>query len=1485
MKSRLVRAMCFLLCFLFILTSIQAITAPYNLYADEYKLNDSDDEDEYDRDGADYFIVEGKDVDKLFDFGLSDIKDVWEWIWSFKTFTVIKRIDEDGDGDKTYTFYFNTPNLQSLVKNSVLNGVSDGYTEHTYDVNESQWIVNVGNSAEHENVITKYGFQIPSYTYMGEYPAEVMSAAGVVPSHWYDWIWRAIKSLFGASFLEAPDADNFNTITYLNHGYLDKEDYLVEFFQNYYIKWWCARIATGQNFSAEREGYDHIHIKSKDGLRYFSDPEALIRDTITEAQAKAAEGYILDNFEKYVIAKRISYGYKAYADEAITMDSALFSDETISSEMNGFHEMDDADDTELEETIFGISKKYDEMEEKFNVPSRYHILPLDPVPLKVELKDGQTIEDVFPHHNVRTFIENNIDYLAAVREWWMNDPNSTKLERGALLYSIYINELSRGENSYGLPTEWGTDGSAFIAAVDDLMNKDTVSAVLLFFRRIPKRSRLADFYQVNGKIDEPLPAYIGPDGQTVQPTAAPTPSPTPTPSVSPTPTPATSGTPTPTPTPVPADPADKKMDSFDSTNRFYFVSTDGKVIDTSTIDFRKALKSLLTSRITVDSYDFQEKDFISAGEKALINAFESSYDTIDDYYYFLDCLELGLDPASPVKVKPKKGMTAISYSQCLIPNTGEKGECKNDEFGEETEISVSSLYAYAGLYKLTPEFNIKDFYNHNASDTDPKLYWNKYPDVYASKTELTEEAAHRIINFIKTNTGPYFTDVISNMIKIMVRIAYTEGSSKPLRSMGRDDIRIMPYDTDTMIPADAENYSVTDPRVDLYKETILGALVSDFTIYPAGILIYFKPQTTILNATGRITEFSVFMQQLCNFNVLDDYGLSPAKMWDQENGLSLLIIGFLVLFFIFKTVVAVAKLVKDSGSSDARIFLGFLFLFLELAFIVSVAANPERAWTVIKNADTKIMNIGEMSTVYSNENLRYLYGDASDMEVTYYMPYLDAWSKYNTGYGILADQQHIDFDKDENLPELREIAYPQVGSNPVEHYSVILADAFSYYGYSNSAYNSILIDNGDGTYKNVNGPSLNNNAYRVVDHFMAPRVDVTDKGDTIKLKTHQNENYNGEFQSGIVDLIVKLMLSVFICFLSMIKLLTFFWQWYMFYILFFNVILGKAEGKSWGLILLTTFAPTIACIFIGVFSGVAILIGMQLSGLIGLVIILAFFILSFNLIRWWHNVEHGLFFPRTLNWLYAITNMRDVKRRKDSEEFSRINKGWVEELNDPDFMGWENMSLEEKRNILFDESGVMKHKYAADERYKLARADYYDHVQRTMADSNRSHLVTEQDRRACRNYKESEHFNADKIAWEEYRRKNSSESKHDEKHTKDTAVDPSKKVRKTNKEFDGWEKKSIEDKRKILFDENGDIKPEYLSSDFTYVRADFAEQCERLRREDPDKLSAFDKTAYDKYKESKSYDEDRNKFDVYKEQVQRNKKNLNKKIDKNKGRK
>ena len=160
-KSKKVIAV--LLCLIILLPSLKGVvpflvslfpSMPNIVYADDYVEQDRDKESQT----TYYMVSNSKQFKDLFDFDISDVlgPQLFDWVFNFKTYTIIAKSQKSGE----YTMYFNTPNLQSIVKNEVIGNVADGYTDDTYDINETEWIVDVGTDIpeDEENIITKYGF-------------------------------------------------------------------------------------------------------------------------------------------------------------------------------------------------------------------------------------------------------------------------------------------------------------------------------------------------------------------------------------------------------------------------------------------------------------------------------------------------------------------------------------------------------------------------------------------------------------------------------------------------------------------------------------------------------------------------------------------------------------------------------------------------------------------------------------------------------------------------------------------------------------------------------------------------------------------------------------------------------------------------------------------------------------------------------------------------------------------------------------------------------------------------------------------------------------------------------------------------------------------------------------------------------------------------------------------------------------------------------
>lgn len=1325
--------------------------------------------EEDDRDGGSkYYISSGKSISKLFDFGIRDVPNLASWIFQFNTYTVIKQYKDNSD-KTVYKIYFNTPNLQSIVKNDVTSIVHDGYTDDTYKAEDTEWLVPVGKHALKSNVITKYGFQIPNYTYMGEYPKAVMSTVNIIPdtSKWWQVLWRAIKSFFGkVSFLKAPDADNYKTITYLNNTYTDKSDYILKFFQDYYIPYFENQIPRG----TVTQWKDNDRSKKNEGqVRYFTDPEEILELSVLEDVHDAAVEYNWSNRDKYDKAS-IYYSYFNKYKNGTPVSQLL--------------EKDDTEESRLEESwiyFASLSKYMTEFTAYLNEHPKdaltilYAIYAGCPktstsittlylgssIYTKEYLNDENTFgltENGFTggrYNDDETSWENaailgglflkwadekiqarikevSTSYMAKkyyAKSVTAKDKNGAVIEDGT--YKVYGSKdtITIGKNlavNLKKPTKVEQQNphsstNYYPMLYKDIEWKDEGSLVEIEGTPAGKPKQLKDEKQTETMLIAKEIQFLNvtlefPIEVTVESTYS-----------------------------VYEESEYKTVHTIDSLGCFTSIFDDNNYF-ISEQDYLKFMND-----ISIDKYEYTEDDFVSADLQTVYYTYNENKETIERWNKFHELLAKG------APFKDTDEMEEILYRQCMIETEGEEGTCYSTKYGnKKTTITMVNVYVYSGIWEVTEH-------------------------TYNWTGKLSEDKAREILYKLQIYCGPYYTEVVSNMIKLMCATAKYEGNYEPSNRATVDDPRVMPYDTATLLATDKVNYKTTDPRVEMYKEHTVGGLVSSFT-FKIALGLYVKPQRTMVNLAGRITEFSVLMQQLCNFTLLDSYGLSPVNLW--TSAYVALLMGCLALYFIIKTLICVIKLCEKAPS---KVLPGFFILALELGIFTALAANPEGVWTTIKNVDNFVINLGERTMFYTVPELQYLYGEADDpsnsesvnshnMEVTYYLPYLDIWSKYNTGYGILKRQQRITAS---DGPEITDLEKPLIGNHTIDHWSVLLMDSFLYYGESKSVTNSVY-ENG----KTYNGLKINNNAYRVVDHFLAPRVIIEDAVATetanlvnqvkqafvdngwtdtpvnlisddefdelldrhssdlmwllhmrmdqinalrnrnnvlfqmthagkLKMTVVSNENYNGEFQACFVDLIVKLLNCCLICFLSMIKMLTFMWQWFVFYIFIFKVVLGiGAEHKSLGTVVLETFFPALALMLFGLYTSVILILGMNADGVFGIILEIFLFWLTFQVIRWWHNAgtrtngARADFFPKTLTWLYILTNLSDRNRRLNTKRLAdeaHKDSLYVEDTLTEE----EEYDFGKRTEHYFEESGMLKEQYRHNEKYNKVLENWY----------------------------------------------------------------------------------------------------------------------------------------------------------------------------------
>lgn len=1483
-----------------------------------------------------YYIVEGQDVNKLFDFSIKDVPNILNWILDFKTYTVIKKYTDNGE--TIYKGCFNTPNLQSLVKNFVISMIDDGYTDNTYDVNQTENMVKVGDNATSENAITRYGFKIPNYKYMGEFPKEIMSPANIIPdtNNFWDWLWRAICAVFGASFLKAPDADNYNTITYMNHKYADSSNFVLNYFKKYYLKYFESKIPVGDAWDDDKH-----ELKS-----YFNDPEHVHALTVNEEAKDAAEDYIEKYMDEYVSALQHMIWWEKYKSTA-TNPTTLTGKDITKVKPDGSWLTDrfkeSLNDVERNKLANG-DKIYDEAEDigklfknkwtlLSNNDGNVYISKQTYGTSKDRVVDGWHFlasRDIYTDNFINWLEDstNGSDNANTVAVLIDSIPNSVKRYKyysdstdTRFIIPVYSpNDTIDGHDKYGITGDVGS--YEFSDAGEDNINAICIAADIIrysyqyvmahytydIYERITTTKQIKtkthskyktvihyNFIErtngtittkdlnktldVNGKIlnwdsngkitsyiskndyddlgrwdkdsnisnnpdvgtwdykqtdsvdelyqtaknkienfpngDKHVDGYPKSDYDNVNGTLTATTRPTDIPMKDNNNNPISC-------TINPIYNTRRGVHTADEYKTEYKLNTNGilftggfeislnefggatwdkvststqeiyitkieciEVQDTETYkrtltkterekrnyqfkglwsgssrysagyddantpkieavngkekkykDFRNSwdftYKNLKfkhiderTGELENTPSEFTEEDFVHPDLKSVYNNFEKNMAVIAQYKTFTAYMNRGNYSNNSSEEHNYENAKYIPYKQCLITNTGSEGECKSDEYGDdETTITAANAVVYSGVYKITDKYRS-----------------NRYSGRYST---LTDEDAFSVIAAIKEYCGPYYTQVLSNMMKMM---AYTAKNQQPNSDTGpeldmvKDDLRVMPYDTTSMIKKDKENYSVVDPRVSIYKSHIIGGIVSDFQINILGIFFYIRPQEAIISAAGAVTEVSVFLQSICNFDVFDDLGLSPKDMW--SSGYAFLFTAAVLLFFIIKTIIAVIKM---GTKSIGKVLAAFLILVLELGVATLLTTNPDSTWSTLKNMNEKVMSLGEQTSVLATDpSLSYLFGDSDDTEVLYYLPYIDTWARYNTGYGLLKDEQKINAATDKQELNGFDNSKYQIGSQNINHYCILLADAFEYHGRSESVLTGVQDSSG----KIMNGSTINNNAYRVVDHFLAPQITLTESNG-ITLTAKQNPNYNGEFQNTFFDLIVKFANCLLCCFLSVIKLMIFIFYWWQLYAFIFNVVLGMGEkGKKMSQIVLETFMPLFALIVFGAYAATCIMIGMTVEGFIGLCIILFMFFLTIVLIRWWKHYDGGVFFPFTLGWIYTVTSIsaayrrRQVEKLKNESETNSTQAGIHFEspedkekyLQDPAY----------RTNKLFDENGnmrseyVLKYKQDADGDGAGNMQKEYDLWYKYMLNLRKSGIEpsNEQMRSAIRNYEQN----------------------------------------------------------------------------------------------------------------------------------------------------
>lgn len=370
-------------------------------------------------------------------------------------------------------------------------------------------------------------------------------------------------------------------------------------------------------------------------------------------------------------------------------------------------------------------------------------------------------------------------------------------------------------------------------------------------------------------------------------------------------------------------------------------------------------------------------------------------------------------------------------------------------------------------------------------------YWVKENIINQSGLNVEGLSASRIVAKLKDVCGFNFQDVVTNII---------------LASGITDDnvpTRLMPYDLTTMSDKDAQLFDgVTDPRADMQKSLYN-------TGYDKNLTGMFK--SWALSASSGLADVTVSINDMANFSFLDNIGFNPSQLWAQ----SLIKVLFTIMMAAFLIWIVIQAVKFFAGRIGAYVLIGRVAsTFFVALFVAGLMLSPDGTYNLIRNTSATVFNISS-TTLQSEPQLEELYGTGTPAEkakVDLWLPYFDSWTVYNTNHSLLDPAQTIDVNSGD--PESDGVDIPAINGIAQNKWSTILAGNFS----SKKPYSREV--------------------YRVVDHFMAPRLNnfvKTDSSFDFDIKT--NSNYNGNIQSSFVG--SQIPAQILLLVIIVIKLLLF----------------------------------------------------------------------------------------------------------------------------------------------------------------------------------------------------------------------------------------------------------------------------------------------------------------------------------------------------------
>lgn len=346
----------------------------------------------------------------------------------------------------------------------------------------------------------------------------------------------------------------------------------------------------------------------------------------------------------------------------------------------------------------------------------------------------------------------------------------------------------------------------------------------------------------------------------------------------------------------------------------------------------------------------------------------------------------------------------------------------------------------------------------------------------------------------------------------------------------------------------------------------------------------------VVNLIGLISELTVSMNSLIDFSIFEKVGVSIKEMWG--NPLFLTLITLVIIGLMCYLLVMFFKFIFGRGSFGQilTVFIGILFLVTSM---ISIHTNPEQYWNTMNRAMNLSVNLGESAIMNYNDKMRNLTG--GDPNAIYWIPYFNAWGRFMTGTSLSDDRNQI---KNDNKPETKNLTIPNINGNNINLWTALLADSFV-------------------------GDRIDNNAYRVIDHFLAPRIEINEGNKEGKITAKENENKPFSYQ-GLIDIDLSTLLSVLLLFtIVMTKFLIFIDLFLILYMLFIELALRTVSGKDPVKLFIRIVFDLVSLTFAGIISSFVVASDMVFQGWFKIAFVLTEIFILLKVFNLWRESEYA----------------------------------------------------------------------------------------------------------------------------------------------------------------------------------------------------------------------------------------------------------------------